>query len=100
MCSQSTFPAFEGTYSLFCRGPWGIRRTCDGIPCLAVKSETINRLVRPRRLAGQVRQLLAAGKHALPGKDDRYVRQIKVEGFGARTAVVVGAGATPCRSTH
>jgi hypothetical protein len=43
---------------------------------------------------------LAAGKHALPGKNDRYVRQIKVEGFGARTAVVVGAGATPCRSTH
>jgi hypothetical protein len=43
---------------------------------------------------------LAAGKHALPGKNDRYVRQIKVEGFGARTAVVVGVGATLCRSTH
>jgi hypothetical protein len=50
---------------------------------LALHSEKLDELVRPRKHANQVRQLLAAGGYTLPGKDGRIVSQLMVEGFGS-----------------
>ncbi len=63
---------------------WGIRRKASGTPPnLAVHSKKLDELVRPRRHAAQVRQLLAEGGYTLPGKEGRFVSQLKVKGFGA-----------------
>jgi hypothetical protein len=66
------------------RKAWGFRREALGTPPnLAVHSKTFDKLVRPRRHASQVRQLLAAGGYTLPGKEGRLVSQLKVGGFGS-----------------
>ena len=63
---------------------WGIRRKVLGTaPNLAVHSKKLDALVRPRKHAGQVRQLLADGGYTLPGKEGRFVSQLKVTGFGS-----------------
>jgi putative DNA primase/helicase len=63
---------------------WGFCREAPGTPpTLAVHSKTFDRLVRPRRHASEVRQLLAAGGYTLPGKEGRLVSQLKVSGFGS-----------------
>jgi hypothetical protein len=50
---------------------------------LAVHSKKLDELVRPRRHAAAVRQLLAEGGYTLPGKEGRFVSQLKVRGFGS-----------------
>jgi putative DNA primase/helicase len=63
---------------------WGIRRDAPETPSnLAVHSKKLDELVRPRRHAGQVRRLLAEGDYTLPGKEGRFVSQLKVRGFGS-----------------
>jgi putative DNA primase/helicase len=63
---------------------WGIRRKVLGTPPnLAVHSKTFDALVQPRKHAAQVRQLLADGGYTLPGKEGRFVSQLKVKGFGS-----------------
>jgi hypothetical protein len=63
---------------------WGIRhKTQDGISCLAIESKKLDRLVYPPHYADRVRTLLAERGYAVPGKEGRRVRQIKVQGFGA-----------------
>jgi hypothetical protein len=85
--SKTRFPALKKgeTVSRDARkGAWGIRRKTLGTPPnLAVLSKKLNKLVRPRRHAAQVRQLLADGGYTLPGKDGRIVSQLKVSGFGS-----------------
>jgi hypothetical protein len=62
---------------------WGIRRKALGIPPnLAVHSGKLDKLIRPRRHAAQVRRLLAEGGYILLGKEGRFVSQLKVRGFG------------------
>jgi putative DNA primase/helicase len=85
--SKSRFPVLEKGKALP-RGArkkaWGIRRKTSGTPRnLAVRSKKLDELVRPRRHAAAVRQLLAEGGYTLPGKEGRFVSQIKVEGFGS-----------------
>jgi putative DNA primase/helicase len=66
------------------RKAWGFRREASGTPPnLAVHSKMFDKLVRPRRHASQVRQLLVAGGYTLPGKEGRLVSQLKVGGFGS-----------------
>jgi hypothetical protein len=63
---------------------WGFRRKTSNTPAnLAIHSERFDKLVRPRKHAGQVRKLLANGGYTLPGKEGRLVTQLKVEGFGS-----------------
>jgi hypothetical protein len=63
---------------------WGLRRKASNLPPhLAIHSEKLDELVRPRKHANQVPQLLAAGGYTLPGKDGRIVSQLMVEGFGS-----------------
>jgi hypothetical protein len=63
---------------------WGFRRKTSNTPAnLAIPSERFDKLVRPRKHAGQVRKLLANGGYTLPGKEGRLVTQLKVEGFGS-----------------
>jgi putative DNA primase/helicase len=63
---------------------WGFRRKTSNTPAnLAIHSDKFDKLVRPRKHASQVRKLLAAGGYTLPGKEGRFVTQIKVKGFGS-----------------
>jgi hypothetical protein len=84
--SKSRFPALKKGKALpkaAKKKAWGIRRKASGTPPnLAVHSKKFNTLVRPRKHAGQVRELLADGGYTLPGKDGRFVSQLKVKGFG------------------
>jgi hypothetical protein len=66
------------------KSAWGIRRKASSAPGhLALHSERLDQLVRPRKHAEQVRQLLAARGYTLPGKDGRIVSQLMMKGFAA-----------------
>lgn len=66
---------------------------------LAVHSKKLDELVRPRRHAAAVRQLLAEGGYTLPGKEGRFVSQLKVKGFGpSASPILSGYGVTGCRN--
>jgi hypothetical protein len=85
--SKSRFPVLKKGKTLLKsarKKAWGIRRKTSGTPRnLAVHSKKLDKLVRPRRHAAVVRQLLAEGGYTLPGKEGRFVSQLKVKGFGS-----------------
>jgi putative DNA primase/helicase len=85
--SKSRFPVLKKGKALpkgAKKKAWGIRRKTPGTPPnLAVRSKKLNELVRPRRHAAAVRQLLTEGGYTVPGKEGRLVSQLKVEGFGS-----------------
>jgi putative DNA primase/helicase len=85
--SADRFPKVEKGDSLperLKKKAWGIRhKTQDAISCLAIESKKFDRLVHPPQYAERVRKLLVDGGHAVPGKEGRHVRQIKVQGFGS-----------------
>jgi hypothetical protein len=85
--SKSRFPVLKKGKALpkgAKKKAWGIRRKASGTPRnLAVRSKKLDELVRPRRHAAAVRQLLAEGGYTVPGKEGRIVSQLKVEGFGS-----------------
>jgi putative DNA primase/helicase len=84
--SKSRFPVLKKGKALpkgARKKAWGIRRKASGTPRnLAVHPKKLDELVRPRRHAAAVRQLLAEGGYTLPGKEGRFVSQLKVKGFG------------------
>ena len=85
--SKKRFPVLKKGKALpkgASKAAWGFRRKTSGIPAnLAIHSDKFDKLVRPRKHAGQVRKLLAAGGYTLPGKEGRLVTQLKVAGFGS-----------------